>query len=122
VRWASVLPDPHDTSGSARKPFEKKAGIYFLSRERYDTEILITEPKEEGESQAPTYLLEYFELVRFMKNIIQLRPEDTRRILDHLWNFYRVAFDSTTGRSVVLRTVDLEGWESEIQLLFKEFT
>jgi hypothetical protein len=114
------MPDPRDTSGAPRLPYAKKLGIYFLTREPYDTEVLLTEPKEPGEDTADSYLLEYFEVVKFLKNILWLQPEDTRRILDHLWSFYRVAFDSRTGRSVILRTVDVEGWESEIKLLFKE--
>lgn len=108
------LPDPSDTSGTPRKPYLKQEGIYVLAREAGDTEVAMLEPNGD------TYILEFFEAEVFLKTILKVKEMYRQRILDYLWNFFRVAFDPDVEHAVILRGVDQEGWEDEIKLHFKE--
>lgn len=109
-----MLPDPGEKIETQRKPFEKQEGIYILAREAGDTEVNLFEPKGD------TYTLEYFECESFLKGILHLKEMYLLRILDYLWNFFRVAFDPTVEHVVILKTVDPEGWETEVKDLFKD--
>ena len=111
----SSMPDPTETAGTQRRPYEKHKGIYVLAKEAGDTELVMLEPETND-----TYIMEYFECEAFLKNILQLREEFRNRVLDYLWNFFRVAFDADVEHVVILRTVDPEGWENEIKLQFKD--
>jgi len=109
-----MLPDPGEKIEAQRKPFEKQDGIYVLAREAGDTEVNLFEPNGD------TYPLEYFECESFLKGILHLEEMYRQRILDYLWNFFRVAFDPKVEHVIILRTVDPEGWETEIKDLFKD--
>jgi hypothetical protein len=111
---SSQMPDPTETAGTQRKPFDKQKGIYVLAREAGDTELVMLEPNGD------TYILEYFECERFLKGVLQLDEMYRNRILDYLWNFFRVAFDPDVEHVVILRTVDPEGWENEVKLSFRD--
>ena len=106
------LPDPLDTSGTPRKPYLKQDGIYVLAREAGDTEVVMLEPNRD------TYILEFFEVEKFLKNILGVEEMYRQRVLDYLWNFFRVAFDPDVEHVVILRGVDQEGWENEVKLHF----
>jgi hypothetical protein len=108
------MPDPTETAGTQRKPFEKQNGPYILAREAFDTELVMREPNGD------TYILEYFECVGFLKGVLHLSEVYRNRIMDYLWNFFRVAFDPAVEHIVILRTVDPEGWEQEIRLSFQD--
>lgn len=110
----SLMPDPTETAGTQRKPYERQKGIYVLAREAGDTELVMLEPNRD------TYILEYFECEKFLKGVLQLREEFRNRVLDYLWNFFRVAFDPDVEHVVILRTVDPDGWEGEIKLAFRD--
>lgn len=111
---ASQMPDPTETAGTQRKPYTKQRGIYVLAREACDTELVMLEPNGD------TYILEYFECVKFLKHTLRLDEMYQNRIMDYLWNFFRVAFDPDVEHVVILRTVDPEGWEQELKLDFKD--
>lgn len=113
MSWFLTLPEPGETSGTPRKPFQKQEGVYYLQREPMDTEVTLWEPSRD------TYILEFFELVTFLQGVLQLKEEFRNRVLDYLWNFFRVAVHPDKERCVILRTVDPEGWEDEVSLLFK---
>ena len=88
-------------AGAKLRPVERLEGIYILSKEPMDTEIVFLEPgmlkREEN------FLLEHFECELLLKNILKLKEEHVNVILDRLWNFYFVAFRCDIPEVVVTR-------------------
>jgi hypothetical protein len=110
------LPHPEDKSAAARRPYQRIVGVYVLKRAPFDTEVEIYEPGEDRN----TYILEYFEMETWLRNVMNIRGEFFRRICDMLWNFHIVAFHPDVERCISLRNSDVPGWEEEISLGFKD--
>jgi len=86
-----MLPDPTETSGGLH-PRKLIPGIYKFRRKAWDTEINVEEPG--GNS----FLFEHFELEKFLTQIFRV-PEHVRtRLMDMIYNFLRINWDTKTNR------------------------
>jgi len=89
--------DPHEVS-EGEKPTALIQGVYKFRREPFDTEIEMEEPLGPmgvgRDGKGDNYLFEFFELESFLRIRFKM-PETTRgRLLDMLWNFNFVCWDT----------------------------
>ena len=97
--WLSYI-DPNEDLGGIR-PTTVKKGIYRFKRDPYDSDIVIVDP--EGNS----YIFGYFEFERILKSLFKLNEDALNRLVDMVWDFYSVVFNSVTGRFWSDRVADI---------------
>jgi len=95
-RYAPILPHPEDKHPSPLRPYERKNGVYVLTRDPHSVEVTYWEP---GGS---TYDLEYFECENILSRILELGEQEVNEILDRLWNFSFVAWDIKNPEIIIV--------------------
>ncbi len=104
--WTPYLPDPSDRHESPLRPTKAYRGIYVFQRDPWDTEVKYIEPGAEAD-----YLLEWFELETVLKVLFKYPEEVINTIMDRLWGFNEIFFDSRDPHRIILDPkVALETW------------
>lgn len=84
---SSLLPHPDDKHPAPLRPTERQTGKYVYERTEGDTEVRYTEPS------GSSFMLEFFECEILTRNLLRISEVATNRIMDNLWNFFRISFD-----------------------------
>jgi len=100
ARPATAFIDPKAKS-QGRRPHQRHEGVYLFKRAAHDTTIDMYEPPT-ADGFVESYVLEHFDAELLLAIVLKLTEQEIIDLMDRLYNFRAVTFNTRT-RAIVVR-------------------